>query len=310
MRIAFIYLWIRARQKGSIIMSLLDSILLGILQGISEFIPASSYGQLLLAEHLLQIENVETQFFAILLHIGSAIAICVIFRKDIKRNFRAFIQMMPAIGYNISTYFYNLLHEQEERKYQIVMRNNYQKFAGMLCISTLCCFVTAASLNKVSLHFGDSLLSIGLNFLIMSVILLVVDLWKHGTTIPNDMNVAQAALIGICHGLGVIPGISSLGITIAVCLLCGLRKNFAVRYSFLLFIPAAIGAFLFRFWNIGSWGINSSFLANSVAGFVVTVIVSLLSARLMLRMLTKSRLRIFAIYSFLIGIFAIINNFM
>ena len=94
--------------------------------------------------------------------------------------------------------------------------------------------------------------------MVTAVVLFVVDLWKLGTTIPDDMTVLQAVLIGGCHGLGVLPGISSFGITIAVCLLCGLRKNFAVRYSFLLFIPTTIGAFILQCHEFGTKGMTIS----------------------------------------------------
>ncbi len=291
-------------------MSLLESILLGILQGITEFIPVSSYGLLLLMEHLLQIEKTGTILFEILLHIGSAITIGIVFRNDITRICRAFLQMMPAVSYNIRTYFYNLLHEQEEREYQQTMRNNYQIFAGMLLISTLSSAVVGFLFQHLSLLFSESLLAIGLNFLITAVVLLVVDLWNYGTTIPDDMNFLQAFLIGVCHGFGVLPGISSLGITIAVCLLCGLRRNFAVRYSFLLFIPTSVGAFLLRCYEFGVSEMTLPLGAIYITGMMISVIVSMLCARLMLKFLTKSCLRVFAIYSFLIGIFAIVYNFM
>ncbi len=290
-------------------MSLLEAILLAVLQGITEFLPVSSWGQLLIAENLLEIPNTGGMIFEILLHIGSAIGIGIVFRKDMRRISQAVGQMLPTVCYNIRIYFYNLLHEQGGSEYQLVMRNNYQKFAGMLLVSTLSSGITGFLLSGLALFCSESLLSIGLNFLITAVVLLVVDLWKCGTTIPDDMNVLQAILIGACHGLGVFPGISSLGITISVCLLCGLRKNFAVRYSFLLFVPISIGAFLFRvheFWNPQ---MTIQLGAIYITGMAVTTVVSLLSARLMLKFLTKKRLRIFAIYSFLVGIFVIIFHF-
>lgn len=308
--IIHLILKIEVGEEYYIAMTLLESILLGVLQGILEFLPVSSYGQLLFAEHLLQIEKASIMLFEIFLHIGSAIAIAIVFRKDIKRIYQAFQQMMPAVRYNIRSYFYNLLHEQEERSYQHVMRNNYQKFAGMLLISSISCAVTGYLLHELSLTFSDSLLSVGLSFLITAVVLLVVDLWKHGTVIPDGMTWWQAVLIGVCHGLGVIPGISSLGITICVCLLCGLRKNFAIRYSFLLFIAVSIGALFFRFHEFAEPQMTLQLGAIYIVGMITSAVVSLLCARLMLKILIKKRLRIFAIYSFLVGLFVIVYNFM
>ncbi len=291
-------------------MSLLEAMILAILQGIMEFLPVSSYGQLLLAEYLMEIPQADGILFEILLHIGSAMAVSIVFRKDIVRIYHSVFQMMPSVSYNIRTYFYNLLHEQEERKYFVVMKNNYQKLTGMLLISVLSSGAVSYLLHGLALFYSKSHLNVGLNFLVTAVVLIVVDLWKCGTTIPDDMNIWQAMLIGACHGLGVFPGISSLGITIAICLLCGLRKNFAVRYSFLLFIPISLGALFFQMNEWKSEQMTLQLGTIYIVGMIIAAIAGLLCARVMLKFLTRKRLRIFAIYSLLMGIFAIILNFM
>ncbi len=291
-------------------MSLLESIVLGFVQGITEFLPVSSYGQLLLLKNMLGVSNAGNHFFEIFLHMGTAIAISIVFRKDIKRIYQAMLQMLPTVFYNIKTYCYNLLHEEEEREYQQIMKNNYQKFAGMLLVSILCCITTGYLCSRFAIRVSDSLMSVGLNFFITAVILLVVDLWKCGTTIPDDMKFWQAILIGVCHGLGIFPGISSLGITISVCLLCGLRRYFAVRYAFLLCIPMNLGAFIF---GVCRFEISQPVFSNLciyALGMLCSMMVSLLGARWLLRFLTKRRLRLFAIYSFVVGIFAIVFHFM
>ena len=84
-------------------MNVLESIVLGVVQGITEFLPVSSYGQLLLLKYMLGVSNAGNHFFEIFLHMGTAIAISIVFRKDIKRIYQAMLQMLPTVFYNIKT---------------------------------------------------------------------------------------------------------------------------------------------------------------------------------------------------------------
>ena len=204
-------------------MSLLRAILLGFIQGITEFLPVSSHGHLVLLQQMFMIDMDTGILFEMLLHMGSTIAIIIIFQNDFLHICSSFRQMMSDIFYNMKARIYNYFHEFETVQYQTIMSDNYRKFTGMLLTSVGSCAVVASIFRELSITIGDSLLAVGLNFLVIAVLLLVVDLWKYGTTVPKDMKFWQAALIGVAHGVGIFPGISRLGVTISICLLCGLR---------------------------------------------------------------------------------------
>lgn len=290
-------------------MSFPEAIWFGILQGITGLLPVSTYGHILLLKQVLSIPAGSGFALENLFHICSVFTVMIVFHKDVIQVIRQFISMFPDIWCNIKIFFYNRFHEFKEMEYQEVMYNNYRRFAGMLVISFLCSACIRCLFYRLSLVVADSALAIGLNFLITAVLLFVVDLWTYGKTVPKDMSLSHAVWIGLAHGFGIFPGISSLGIAITVCLLCGFRRNFAIRYTFLLVIPTGIRTFVMGGSDIWKLLTQGKAAGIYLSAMLCAVIVSLFSAKVLLRIVAKKRFRIFAVYSMLVGVLAIGYHF-
>lgn len=286
-------------------MSLLEAIILGIIQGITEFIPVSSSGHLAIAESLLHIEMDTGILFDVMLHCGTLIAIFMAFRSDIIRMVVELIHIVRDIGHNLHSYIYDKIHDTENRKYKKLLYNNYRSLAVYLMISTACTAIVGYILKPMAEAYAKSLLAVGLGFLITAVVLLVVDYWDYGTRIPKDITWVQAVVLGICQGFGVFPGVSSLGITLTCGLLLGFKKNFAIKYALLLSIPSTIGAMLMEAGNFSSVSMTVSLGAIYIVGMIVAAVVGYFCIRYIVKFVQKRGFRIFSAYSLLLGIAAI-----
>ena len=143
----------------------------------------------------------------------------------------------------------------------------------------------------------------GLGLLITAVLLLVVDNWQLGNKLPKHITVPQALAIGVCQGISVIPGISRSGITITAGFLCGFRRGFAIRYSYLVSIPAILGAMILECGKLESKSVTWSLGFSYTAGMLTAAVVGYFSIRFMLAFIKKKKLRIFSIYCFIMGIY-------
>ena len=290
-------------------MSLFEAILMGIVQGITEFLPVSSSGHLAVIGKLLNIQEEAGVSFEVLLHVGTLTAVCLVFRKDICRMAIELIRMISDLLYNGTTYFHNRFHTDAVRDYRKLLHNNYRKLVVMLALSTIPTGILGYLMQGVVREASTTLLAPGLGFLVTGVLLFVMDNWKPGKKIPKDMKSSHALAIGICQGLGTFPGISRLGITMTAGLMCGLKRSFAVRYSFLLSIPAVIGALILEIQTASfpamSWSLGGIYAAGTAAAALTGCLV----IRWMLNFVKSRKFFIFAAYCFLLGIATIVCHF-
>ncbi len=290
-------------------MIFLKSMIMGLVQGITEFLPVSSSGHLEILGSLLHIDTDTGILFDVMLHIGTLLAVILAFREDIRRMFWEALRMVRDLWYNLTTYIHNKLHESDERNYKKILHNNYRRLLAMLFVSTIPTAILGFVFRNLIRQMVKSLLMVGVGFWMTGVLLLVVDYWKSGDRIPKDMKAAHAVFIGICQGIGCFPGISRLGITMTAGLLCGFRKNFAVRYSFLLSIPTILGAMLLELGELGSVSITLEVGLSYVLGMIVAAVFGFLTIRYMLKIMQRKKFKFFAVYCFFIGVIAVVCHF-
>lgn len=291
-------------------MSFFEAVFLGLIQGITEFLPISSSGHLVIAEHLLNIKTDTGVLFEVMLHMGTLIAVCVVFWADIKRMFWETLRIFSDLYFNLKVMIHNKMQEKDEERYRKILHNNYRKLVVMIFVSTIPTGIMGYILRGIAEQFSTSLLAAGLGLLVTAVLLLVVDYWDQGDSIPKNMTVRQAVIVGICQGIGVIPGISRSGITITAGLLCGFRKSFAVKYSFLMSIPAIVGAMFLELGEFTSPSMNFQTGAIYVSGMLVAAVVGYFCIRAMLRLIQKKKFKIFAGYCMVVGVGAIVCSFL
>ena len=165
---------------------------------------------------------------------------------------------------------------------------------------------TARRLVSVS---ATSVLIPGAGILVTGILLLVIDLSRvGGTKAAKDAHFSDAMWIGICQGLSVFPGLSRSGLTISAGLMSGFSRTFAVKYSYILSIPAIIGATIMELGQFGSADMTVGLGFAYVFGMIIAAVVGMLTIRTCLRLVHKGKFRYFAYYCFLAGFIALITN--
>lgn len=290
-------------------MSFLQAILMGILQGILEFLPVSSSGHIVLLENVSGIAIGEGLLFETLIHIGTLAAVIFAFKKELKQLVLDVIRILLDIVDNAKIWYLNKRMPEKEQRYKKLFQTNYRRLFLLLFVSMAVTSAVGLLMKGFSEKAAGSLLASGIGFFITGVVLLVADCIKPGNRIPKDVALWQAAVIGAFQGTAVFPGISRMGITIAVCLLLGFNRKFSVIYSFLLSVPAVAGAVLVELVNSSGANFTGTLILEYFLGIVFAALAGFLCIRFMQRVLLKKRLRGFAYYCFFIGIAAIISYF-
>lgn len=287
-------------------MSLLKAILLGIIQGVTEFLPVSSSGHLAIAKKIFHMADVGTSF-DVFLHIGTLVAVFVVYWRDISKL------IMDGLGI-LADSFYNLFQlikskrENKEPVYRKVINSSYRKFAMLVIVSTIPTGILGIMGEKLIDDVATSLLVPGICLFITAILLFISDQITDGDKTPKKTTYANATFMGICQGIATLPGLSRSGTTITAGLLCGLKREFAVKYSFIMSIPAILGAALIKVPDMKN-DIASSSALGYVAGAVMSAIVGYVCIKTMLVIVRNKQFKIFSYYCVAVGLVAIIGSF-
>ena len=287
-------------------MTIIQSIFLGIIQGITEFLPVSSSGHLTILQNLCGIQTDGGLLFDVMLHIGTVVAICIVFRRDILRMIGETVRMINDLGKNISVFFHNK-KDQDARRYKKILHNNYRRFVVMVICATIPTGIIGFSAQDLIALASESLLAPGIGLIMTAILLIISDAVETGNKIPKDISFTSSFLIGIAQGLSTLPGLSRSGTTIAACLISGYDKRFAVKYSFIMAIPAILGAACLEISQIGGSNVSISQFFIYLVGAVVSGIVGYFCMKKMLTIVRKKKFRGFAIYCLILGCISLIG---
>lgn len=289
-------------------MTILESILLGVVQGITEFLPVSSSGHLAIIQNLFHIETNGSMLFDIMLHIGTLVAVFIVYRRDIWKMIVEFFCMCADIFSNLRTFILNRIHKTTLR-YKRVVRNNYRKFVVLILVSTVPTGVIGVLGKDLIEKASATLLIPGICLLITGVLLLIADMTKEGRKMPKNVSYLDGIIIGAAQGLATLPGLSRSGTTIATCLLCGLDRKFAVKYSFILSIPAILGAAVLEVKDVIAEPIEMGQIGIYAIGTVFSAVVGYICIKTMLLVVRKKKFSYFSYYCFVVGAVAIVGHF-
>ena len=287
-------------------MTFIQSVFLGIIQGITEFLPVSSSGHLSILRNLFGIQTDGGLLFDVMVHLGTVIAICVVFRRDVLRMIGETIRMVSDIWANGSVLIHNK-KEKDARRYKKILHNNYRRFVVMVLCATIPTAVIGYAARDLVTLASDSLLAPGIGLILTAVFLIIADVSENGKKIPKDISFTNSFLVGIAQGISTLPGLSRSGTTIAACLISGYDKRFAVKYSFIMAIPAILGAACLEIGQVFSSRISLSQFFVYLAGAVTAGVVGYFSCRKMLTIVRKKKFRGFAIYCLILGSISIIG---
>jgi undecaprenyl-diphosphatase len=273
-------------------MTTLEAIILGILQGLTEFLPVSSSGHLVLFQHLFGLKEAEL-VFDVCVHLGTLVAVVIVFRQEIINIIAALLQLVSLGG-------------QKEKFLQKVDSDPELKMAVFILIGSIPTAVLGLLFASIADRLFSSTLITGLMLMVTGLLLWLTRKAETHAAAASDghLTTRKAFIIGIVQGLAIIPGISRSGSTISTGLLLGVDRETAARYSFLLSIPAIVGAALLSLKD--GFSQTDPVIWMSLIGAVTAAIVGYGALKSLLHMVKKGRLYVFAPYCWLVGILAIL----
>ncbi|NLZ81165.1 MAG: undecaprenyl-diphosphate phosphatase [Clostridiales bacterium] len=289
-------------------MSLLEAILLGIIQGVAEFLPISSSGHLAIFKNIFKVNTDTGMLFDIMLHLGTLVAVFIVYWDDIKKLIIEGVGIIVDFIKNSAIYIHNLV-SKDKKHYSKVVNSSYRKFVMMVIVSTIPTGIIGILIKDYVESASESLLIPGIGLLITATLLLISDKVKEGTKTPKTATYKNALIVGLFQGVATIPGISRSGTTITTSLLNGFDRKFAVKYSFIMSIPAILGAALLEVLNLKNVTLASGEIINYVIGTIVSALVGYMCIKWILVLVQNRKFKYFAIYCYLAGIIAIIGNF-
>ena len=273
-------------------MSVWNAILLGIVQGIAEFLPISSSGHLSILQNLFHLQDAEHGhlFFDVLLHLATLVSVCVAYRKEVADIVREVI-----------SWFKKDLPQSRRPADPVATR----RLILMIVLGTLPLFV-AVFFNDLIEPLYYSTVFIGIALILTGCMLYVSDRMVPGRKTEKSMRVRDALIVGVCQAVAVIPGLSRSGTTITAGLSVGLNREYAVKYSFLLSVPAILGANLISLIHAFKEGVKLSALPAYLVGMIVAGVVGYFAIELLRRIVRKKRFGGFAYYCWAVGLLAIL----
>ena len=290
-------------------MNFIQSIIMGIVQGVTEFLPVSSSGHLAIFKHILNVETDTGILFDILLHIGTLIAIFAVYFKDIKELFIEGCRLIADLVMNLITWCQNLASKGERRPYRKLVGTTNRKFVVLIILSTIPTGIIGVIGGNIVEVASETLIVPGICLLMTSMLLLIADGVKTGRKRIGSVTYTNSFVLGIFQGVATLPGLSRSGTTITACLLSGFEKSLAVKYSFIMSIPAVLGAAVLEIKDIGKVSISAGEWASYIVGMAVAAVVGYICIKTMLVVVRKKKFKGFAIYCAIIGIIALNGSF-
>ncbi len=280
-------------------MSLLEAIIMGLIQGITEFLPVSSSGHLALFQIAFGLEETGL-LFDCLLHFGTLIAVFAVYFRDIWKMICEGFAIIGDFFINAGTAV-SRLRGNKDKKYRKIICNGYRKFVMLVIVSTIPTGIIGIAAKDLIELASTVLIVPGICLIITSILLFIADRCKEGTKTPKHVSYTNAFIIGICQGFATLPGISRSGTTITACLLSGFDRKFAVKYSFIMSIPAILGSVVLQLFDLKNMAVTSQEWVNYLAGTLVAAAVGYVCIKIMLYVVKEKKYTIFSIYCLAVG---------
>jgi undecaprenyl-diphosphatase len=265
-------------------MTIKQAIILALIQGITEFLPISSSGHLVLARNLLGINNIPI-LFDLILHLGTVTATIIVYYKVIGCIFK-----------DIGTWIFSI-NAQKKRNINV---GNVKLFFFILISAAVTAIIGVLFKNRItSLFYNTSIVSV---FLIITGLILFLSRFKQeGGKGINEISIPVPVAIGATQAFAMLPGISRSGCTISAGLFMGLNREFAALYSFLLSIPSVIGAAVFEYIRSSQYLYEQVSIPVMAAAFFLSLITGYAALKSLLRFVKRGKLYIFSFYCFCAG---------
>ena len=268
-------------------MTVFSSFIQGMIQGLSEFLPISSSGHLSLYQHFTGQSGEVGALFAVLLHAGTLLAVCIAF-------WRTLLDMIVA--------FFQIVGDVVHRRFRLASATPTQRMVLLVLVSLLplCGFVFLSDWYS-SLAADSDIIVEGVCFLLTSMLLFLADSIVPGRKRAGTMRFSDALIVGTVQGIAPLPGLSRSGSTISAGMLCGLEKQYAVSFSFIMGIPAVIGANLKEGLELIGQPVSLEPLPL-IVGVASAAVFGLLAIRMVRWLTERNKFKIFGIYTLILGV--------
>lgn len=275
-------------------MNLLYAVLLGLIQGVAEFLPISSSGHLALFELILGTDALsaleDSAAFNVMLHLATLAAVVIAYRKDVREMARELAAMARGVVGGESLASGN---------------TPARRLAYMIVLSTLPLALIVPVHARVEALGGVSWF-IGAALIVTGLLLFLADRMPRGGKTERDMTAADALVIGLAQAMATLPGVSRSGATITAGISRGLAREFAVRFSFLMSLLSVLGAVALKAVDLVKDGVDVSLLPAYLIGMTVAGVTGYLSIRLLQRIVQKGRFGGFAFYCLCVGALTVV----
>ena len=265
-------------------MSWFEALILGIIQGLTEFLPVSSSGHLEIGQALLGTAGEENLIFAIVVHTATVLSTLVILWKEVAQLFRG--------------------------TFTTTQWNEDKNYVAMILVSMIPVFVVGMFFKEqVEAFFGNGLLLVGICLCVTAVLLYFSEwLSKRRAAVGHEVSYKDAIIIGLAQAIAVLPGLSRSGTTIATGLLCGVKKESVTKFSFLMVLIPILGEAFLELLDVlsGEMVSGSIGILPLLVGFVAAFVSGCLACRFMINIVRRQKLIYFAIYCLCAGIFSIV----
>lgn len=272
-------------------MDILQGIIIGIVQGLTEFLPVSSSAHLIFIQNILGVES--SLAFDTFLHLGSLLAVLIFFRADIYKMIRAWLLSVGDL----------LQHRFKEGFYS----DPYKRLAWYVILATIPVGLAGVFFeSQIDALFAGALYVPGFFLFVTGTILYLSQRMASGQIDMSHMGWFQSLFMGLGQACAIMPGLSRSGTTIAAGLVMGLDKEFAAKFSFILSIPAIFGAFVLQLKDIGLSMSGDG--AAIILGFVAAFISGYLAIKWLLDLIQNKSLDIFSYYCWIVGIIVFVGS--
>lgn len=273
-------------------MSMIQSIILGLVQGLSEFLPISSSGHLAALQHFFHVSSDNVLTFTVMLHFGTLISIFVAYWKDI-------VDLVIELFATLRDIFTG--------KGLQMNKNETRKLGVMIIIATIPTAVIGLLFDDLFASLYSSMLFIGAALLVTGTCLWLAEKKGGGRKGVKEMTWKNALFIGICQSIAICPGISRSGATMVGGLASRFNRPHAVRFAFLISIPSVLGAFILEVPDAIKAASTEQGVGMGVmlAGIIVAAVSGYAAIKVMIKAVTNEKLFYFSIYTWIVGLFLI-----
>ncbi len=268
-------------------MSYFQAVVLGLVQGLAEFLPISSSGHLALLQYFFKIESDNVLAFTVLMHLGTLISVFIVYAKDIWA-------LLKELCYTIR----DICTGKGPR----INCCETRRLGFMIIVATIPTAIIGLLFEDFFESLYSKLVAIGIGLVFTGTIMWLSEKFGKGKYEVMQMKWSTAIFVGIMQGIAICPGVSRSGSTLVGSLSGGLKREFAVKFAFLISIPSILGSIVLEIPDLFEEGMDMSLAGPCLLGVIVAAVSGLVAIKAMIRVVSRKKLIYFSIYTWTIGI--------